>query len=68
MVVSFFKRLSLWGLVFYHSNLNCHTVKMNGYDGKGLLLGLAFTWVYNTLTLQSSLDLMVHNRVSLKLV
>jgi hypothetical protein len=41
---------------------------MNGYDGKGLLLGLAFTWVYNTLTLQSSLDLMVHNRVSLKLV
>jgi hypothetical protein len=36
-------------------------VKMNGYDGKGLQLGLAFTWVYNTLTLQSSLDLMVHN-------
>jgi len=34
---------------------------MNGYDGKGLLLGLALTWVYNALTLQSSLDLMVRN-------
>jgi hypothetical protein len=44
-----FGTLSLWS--------KCHTVKTNGYDGKGLLLGLAFTWVYK----QSSLDLMVHN-------
>jgi hypothetical protein len=61
MVVSLFKRLSLWSLVLYHYGLNCHTVKTNGYDGKRLLLGLAFTWVYNTLILQSSLDLIVHN-------
>jgi hypothetical protein len=61
VVVSLFKRLSLWSLVFYHYGLNCYTVKTNGYDGKRLLLGLAFTWVYNTLTLQCNLNLIVHN-------
>jgi hypothetical protein len=59
--MSLLKRLSLWGFVLYHHDLNCHIVKTNGFDGKGLLLGLAFTWVYNTLTLQSSLNIMVHN-------